>query len=84
VILNPHKEHWLKNLYILFIHIAPFFWIPYDLSEWSFKVAAVVIVAYLVFIWFINENPFHVYSVLLDEDHKKFSEFTRDRFGFNI
>jgi hypothetical protein len=84
VILNPHKEHWLKNLYILFIHVAPFFWIPYDLSQQALLIAATVIVAYLGLIWFLRENPFHVYSVLLDEDHKKFAEFTRDRFGFNI
>jgi hypothetical protein len=82
VVLNPHKEHWLKNLYILFIHIAPFFWIPYDLSEWAFTVAVAVIAAYLALILFLKENPFHVYFVLLDEDHKTFAEFTRDRFGF--
>ena len=81
VILNPHKEHWLKNAYILFIHIAPFLWIPYDLSGRAFFIAASVIMIYLALIWLLKENPFHVYRVLLNEDHKTFAEFTRDRFG---
>jgi hypothetical protein len=81
VILNPHKEHWLKNLYILFIHIAPFFWIPYDISERALLVAAVVSISYILFIWFLGEDPLHVYRVLLDEDHKTFDRFIRDRFA---
>ena len=81
VILNPHKEHWLKNAYILFIHIAPFFWVPYDLSTRAFAFGAGVIVTYLLFIWSIGENPIHVYRVLLNENHPRLSQFTRDRFG---
>ena len=81
IILNPHKKHWLKNLYIIFIHIAPFFWIPYDLSRTAFIFGACVIIAYLVFIWYIDENPIHVYKVLLDENHPHLHQFINDRFG---
>jgi hypothetical protein len=81
VILNPHKEHWLKNAYILFIHIAPFFWIPYDLSRRAFTFGAGVIVSYLLFISSIGENPIRIYRALLNEDHPRLSQFLNDRFG---
>lgn len=82
VVLNPHKEHWLKNIYILFIHIAPFFWIPYDMSTRALAAAVVVIFIYIILLWSLKENPIHVYSTLLNEDHKTFKQFTQDRFGF--
>lgn len=82
IFLNPHKEHWVKNLYIIFLHVAPFLWIRYDLSTKSFYFAAAVILAYLIFIWSINNDPFYIYHVLLEEDHKTLNQFTRDRFGF--
>ena len=81
IILNPYNENLVKNLYILFIHIAPFFWIPYDLSVNAFQVGAAVIVTYLLFIASLGENPIHVYMVLLKENHKTAAEFLKDRFG---
>ena len=81
VILNPYNEHVLKNIYILFIHIAPFFWIPYDVSVGALQFGAAVIAAYLAFIFFIGENPLHIYKVLLKERHQTAQEFVRDRFG---
>jgi len=81
IILNPHKEHWVKNLYILFIHIAPFFWIPIDFSQKAFTFAAFLVMTYGIFIWSIGENPIHVYQVLLDENHPRLSQFLNDRFG---
>jgi len=81
VIINPYNEHILKNIYILFIHIAPFFWIPYDISIRSLSFAAAVILLYLIFIALIRENPLEIYSALLKEKHEDICEFTRDRFG---
>ena len=81
IILNPYNENLVKNLYILFIHIAPFFWIPFDLSPKAFEVGAGVLLAYVLFIFYLGENPFHVYSVLLKEHHHTAKEFIKDRFG---
>ena len=81
VILNPYNEHVLKNIYILFIHIAPFFWIPYDISARSLSFAALVILLYLAFIWSIRENPLKIYSALLKEKHETVCDFMADRFG---
>ena len=82
IILNPYNENLLKNLYILFIHIAPFFWIPVDLSTEAFQFGALVILAYSVLVTSLGENPFHVYRVLLKEHHHTAAEFIKDRFGF--
>jgi hypothetical protein len=38
-------------------------------------------VAYLVFVFFLGENPFHIYRVLLNERHQTAQEFLADRFG---
>jgi hypothetical protein len=84
IILNPYNENLLKNLYILFIHIAPFFWIPYDLSVNALQIGAAVILAYLFFIVALGENPIHVYSVLLKEHHSTATEFLKDRFGIQV
>jgi len=81
IILNPYNENIVKNLYILFIHIAPFFWIPYDLSVNAFQVGAAVILTYLLFIASLGENPIHVYMTLLKENHETTAEFLKDRFG---
>jgi len=81
IILNPYNENIVKNLYILFIHIAPFFWIPYDLSVNAFQVGAAVILTYLLFIASLGENPIHVYMTLLKENHKTTAEFLNNRFG---
>lgn len=84
IILNPYNENLVKNLYILFIHIAPFFWIPYDLSVNAFEVGATVIVIYLLFISSLGENPIHVYMTLLKENHKTAAEFLKDRFALEV
>jgi len=81
VILNPYNEHMLKNLYILFIHIAPFFWIPVDFSTEALQFAAATIGVYLAFLFAVGENPIHIYTVLLRERHITAKEFLRDRFG---
>lgn len=81
VILNPYNEHALKNIYILFIHIAPFFWIPYELSTNTIEFAAIVIIAYFVFMMFLRDNPIDVYVALLREKHTSFCAFTSDRFS---
>jgi hypothetical protein len=81
VILNPYNEHMLKNLYILFIHIAPFFWIPVDFSREALQFAAATIGVYLAFLFALGESPLHVYRVLLKERHTTVKEFLRDRFG---
>jgi hypothetical protein len=84
IILNPYNENFVKNLYILFIHIAPFFWIPYDLSVNAFHVGATVILLYLLFIISLGENPIHVYMTLLKENHETTAEFLEDRFGLKV
>jgi len=81
VVLNPHKESWVKNVYILALHIAPFFWIPRDLSKKTIEIAVVFVIVYLLFIVALKENVFHVYMTLLDEDHPTAALFLCDRFG---
>ena len=80
-ILNPHKESMVKNIYIILLHILAFIWIPYEFSTRTLTFALCVIIAYLIFVECINENPFHIYAVLLDEDHPTAQEFLCDRFG---
>ena len=81
IVLNPHNESWVKNLYIIFIHIAPFAWIPYTLTAQTFQFAGGLILAYLLLIAVLGENPFHVYYVLLQENHKTAQQFLCDRYG---
>ena len=81
VVLNPYNEHALKNIYILFIHIAPFFWVPYDLSFVALLFAVCVTAVYLICMKLIGEYPLEIYGALLQERHETFHEFTRDRFG---
>lgn len=81
IILNPHKESMVKNIYILFIHIAPFFWIPYSFTEDSFRFAGIVIILYMCLLFLLNENIFHVYYELLNENHITADEFLCHRFG---
>ena len=80
VILNPRKEHWLKNVYIIFIHLAPFLWVPYDLSLTAFMFSALVIAIYLTFMTIIGKHPLRSYHTLLHEHHKTLSQFLDDRF----
>ena len=81
VILNPYNEHILKNIYILFIHIAPFFWIPWEISPKTLDFALIVVLIYLIFICLINKNCFHIYDKLLKEKHTDVYDFLDDRFG---
>jgi hypothetical protein len=83
VILNPYNEHWIKNAYILALHIAPFFWIPWIISETTLQFAAIVVIIYLLFTAAIQKSCFDIYSILLKERHKGVSEFIGDRFGLN-
>ena len=82
VILNPHKESWVKNVYILLLHLLPFLWIPYDLSIEVLEYSLLFVCAYLVFVLFLNENIVHIYRTLLNEDHPKYTQFLCDRFGY--
>jgi uncharacterized membrane protein len=84
VIYTPFKENYLKNLYILFIHLAPFLWIPYDISYIPIVFAIFVIIAYLIFIFTINTHPFEVYSKLHNEKHTELEDFLSERFGISI
>ena len=81
VLLNRHKEHWFKNLYILALHILPFLWIPYSVSIKSLQFAVSSFAVYLIFISILDENIIHIYSKLLDENHKTLDLFLADRFG---
>jgi len=83
VIVNP-REHWFKNAYIIFIHLAPFAWIPYDLSHYAFMVAAIVIGAYLIFMAAIGKSFIDAYSDLLQEDHNTLAQFLEDRFMIKL
>jgi hypothetical protein len=80
----PFKEHYLKNVYILFIHLAAFLWIPYDLSPEAFGFAAVVCITYLIFIYVIQDNVIDIYSRLFNEEHTTLSEFLTVRFGLTL
>ena len=71
----------MKNVYILALHIAPFFWIPCDLTKKTIEIAIVFVIAYLLLITALKENVFHVYMTLLEEDHPTATMFLCDRFG---
>ena len=81
--MNPYNEHWIKNLYILLLHIAPFFWIPWIISEMTLQFAAIVVIIYLLFTAAIQKSCFDIYSIFLKEKHLDFSDFVGDRFGLN-
>ena len=83
-ILYPFKEHPLKNMYILFIHLAPFLWIPYDLSVRAFGFAALVCLAYSAWIYLIQDDVIDIYTRLMNEEHKSLSEFLNVRFGLSF
>jgi len=80
-IYMPFKEHYLKNIYILFIHLAPFLWIPYNLSRNAFYFSAIVGTIYIIFIYLIDDDVIDIYTRLLEEEHVTFSEFIDERFG---
>ena len=82
---SPFGEHWVKTLYILFIHLAPFLWIPYELSVKTLLFALCVILVYLVFIGgLLHKNPIDVYDILLKEKHEELHEFLADRFTIHV
>lgn len=81
ILLNPHKGHWVKNVYILALHILPFLWIPYSVSNISLQFAFISVVIYLIFISILGENIIHIYSELLNENHPTLKSFLGDRFG---
>ena len=82
-IRNPFAEHWFKTFYIMFIHLAPFLWIPYELSVQTLLFALCVIFVYLVAIRLspIEKNPIDVYDILLKETHETLEDFLADRFA---
>lgn len=80
----PFKEHPLKNVYILFIHLAPFLWIPYDLSARAFGFAALVCLMYIVWVYFIEDNVIDIYTRLNKEEHTTLKEFFKVRFGVSF
>lgn len=80
LILNPFRSNSGKNIYILAIHLLPFLWIPYDISEKALQFALLCGFLYLLFITAIGEDLFHIYSNLLREDHPTFQRFICDRF----
>ena len=84
VLSNPFKETCIKNIYILFIHLAPFLWIPYDLSYVPMAFALFVVIVYLVFILFQKTDPFSVYYKLNHEHHTGLEQFLEERFGLHI
>lgn len=81
ILLNPHKEHWTKNIYILALHILPFLWIPYSFSTSSMYFAVGSGLSYLMFVGLLEEDPIHIYSELFKENHPTFAAFIADRFG---
>ena len=83
-IYAPFNEHYLKNFYILFIHLAPFLWIPYDLSVNAFYFSAIVGTIYIIFIYLIDDNVIDIYTRLLEEEHTTLSEFIENRFGYKL
>ena len=82
VVLNPHKESWVKNVYIMLLHLLPFLWIPHNLTKITIEICIVFVIVYLLFIAALKENVFHVYLTLLDEDHPTAAMFLCDRFGW--
>jgi len=82
ILLNKNKTNALKIFCILFIHLAPFAWIPYNLSAAAFKFSSIVVLLYLFLLAFLKEQPIHIYSEVLKESHPKFTDLLQDRFGF--
>ena len=84
IIINPYKAHWIKNLYIIFLHLLAFLWIPYDLSLRVFQFAFIFGLIYLLFIAVIKESVPHIYFELWKEKHEKLEDFLRDRFNISL
>jgi predicted membrane protein len=82
IFLNPNKTNLLKIFAILFIHIAPFTWIPYNFSGAALQFSAIVITLYLLLLTILKENPIHIYSEVLKESHPTFYDLLHDRFEF--
>ena len=84
VLHNPFKENYVKSIYILFIHLAPFLWIPYDLSVWPLGFTIGVIVVYLALVVYLQTDPFAIYHKLLNERHTALEDFLSERFGIRL
>ena len=80
-IINPHKEHWVKSVYIVAIHILPFLWIPFILSYKTIGFAVACTILYLIYMMAIDRSPIEVYTNLMKENHKELKDFMEARFG---
>jgi hypothetical protein len=78
-----NREHIVKSIYILFLHLAPFAWIPYDLSRTAIGFALATMAVYVVFIYSIKEQPVDIYRAVLSERHTTVNDFLADRFGIH-
>jgi len=83
IFFNPFKKNLIKNIYILFIHLSPFLWIPYDFSSVSLIFCMAIIIVYLIFILSMETDPFSIYYRLFNENHSSTKEFLNQRFGIN-
>jgi len=83
IFFNPFKKNLIKNIYILFIHLSPFLWIPYDFSSVSLIFCMAIIIVYLIFILSMETDPFSIYYRLFNENHTNTKEFLNQRFGIN-
>jgi hypothetical protein len=83
IFFNPFKKNLIKNIYILFIHLSPFLWIPYDFSSVSLIFCMAIIIVYLIFILSMETDPFSIYYKLFNENHTNTKEFLNQRFGIN-
>jgi len=78
------SESFMKSLHIIIIHLIPFLWVPYVINREAIILFFATIIAYLALIVFLRENPFHVYTVLQEEEHKTYKEYIESRFGASV
>ena len=76
------NEHWVKELYIIALHLLPFLWIPYDFSLPTLKACFAFGFVYLIFLACLQTNCVTVYWNLLQEKHTKLEDFLKVRFGW--
>ena len=70
-----------KSFHIVIIHLLPFLWIPWAFTLDGIIFFFVTILSYLILMAFLHENPFHIYTVLQEEEHKTYKEYLEARFG---
>ena len=70
-IRDPFAHSLLYNVVIILgVHLAPFAWIPYDVSEHALRVACAVIVAYFFFIHVVMRRTVReIYETVLYHEH---------------